>query len=145
MSGWQSQQSGACLSCSTTLRDQDDDFGDHEHHNDGGDDKNLDYDGLQGCQSQQSGACLSYSTTLNDNYQDDFCVDEDDVDGVNYVDDVDPSEVAPNGSNLTMIRGNVSNRFGSLVKELYLYLLNSKINAKISKCKNSITNQSGTM
>ena len=69
MQGCQSQQSGGCLSCSTTLSDQDDDFGDdehldqdddfgddeyldqdddfgdHEHHNDGGDDKNLDYDG----------------------------------------------------------------------------------------------------
>ena len=45
MSGWQSQQSGACLSCSTTLSDQDDDFGDDDHDDDGGDDKNLDYDG----------------------------------------------------------------------------------------------------
>ena len=42
MSGWQSQQSGACLSCSTTLSD---DFGDDDHDDDGGDDKNLDYDG----------------------------------------------------------------------------------------------------
>ena len=45
LSGWQSQQSGACLSCSTTLRDQDDDFGDDEQYDDGGGDKTLEYDG----------------------------------------------------------------------------------------------------
>ena len=65
-------KSGACLSCSTTLRDQDDDFEDDDHGDDGRDDDDLDYDGLQGCQSQQSGGCLRCSTTLSD--QDGFGV-----------------------------------------------------------------------